>query len=39
MVNNNAHVHALVSDGGFTPDGDFQPLPFGTDLGLCKKTA
>jgi len=34
MVNANAHVHALVTEGAFAADGTFKPLPLGTDLGL-----
>ena len=34
LVNANAHVHALVTEGAFAADGTFKPLPLGTDLGL-----
>jgi len=34
MVNPNAHVHALVSEGAWRPDGVFEPLPLGTDMHL-----
>ena len=25
------HLHGIVSEGGFTPDGTFHPLPLGVD--------